>query len=415
MMEGNASQRALGPGDLNDDLIISLEEAATGKTESLNVIRRDMCDACAGTGESWRSDEGTCASCENKGWVERHKELKVSIPAGIEAGVRLRLSGGGEVDAASATLGDLYLTIKIREHELFKRQGKHLHARATVTRDQLMSGTEVVVPTLLDGRKQLRVPPGTASGTLLRLAGLGLRSIESSERGDLFVKLETPAKDTTGHIGAQTSATASTASTKTGALRSPLNRVKAAIATVIIMAAVATVVFVSLIKHHLESSNQTVNSQPSPLITPSPRSVWAPHPPTSPDPARTPFSLPNGTNITPPQGPRGDNTLTIINSRNADIAVKIVNSVTQKTRRFVYVRANDTAVITRVAREVCILRVASGTDWDSNARKFLDNRSFYEFDKTFDFRKIRYTVSLKPELNGTLSDLPIREEDFEDK
>ncbi|MDT5270989.1 MAG: molecular chaperone DnaJ [Acidobacteriota bacterium] len=414
-MEGNASQHALGPGDLNDDLIISLEEAATGKTESLNVIRREMCEACAGTGESWRSDEGMCASCGNKGWVERHKELKVSIPAGIETGVRLRLSGGGEVDAASATLGDLYLTIKIREHELFERQGKHLYARATVTRDQMMSGTEVVVPTLLDGRKQLRVPPGTASGTLLRLAGLGLRSIESSERGDLFVKLETPTNDTTPHIGAQTSATASTASTKTGALYSPLNRAKAAIVTVIIMAAVATVVFVSLIKHHLESPNQTVNTQASPLITPSPRSVRTPQSTAPPDPARTPFSLPNGTDITPPQGPRGDNTLTIINGGNFDTAVKIVNSATQKTRRFVYVRANETAVIKRVAREVCILRVTSGTDWDSNAHKFLDNRSFYEFDKVFDFRKIRYTVSLTPEPSGTLRDFALREEDFEDK
>jgi hypothetical protein len=132
-------------------------------------------------------------------------------------------------------------------------------------------------------------------------------------------------------------------------------------------------------------------------------------------PARAPFSLPNGSNITPPQGPRGNSYLIINNDTYSDVAVKLVSSSTQKTRRFVYVRANKQTKINNVAREVCILRIMSGTDWDTNTRRFLSSRSFYEFDQPFNFHKSPYKVSLQPDLRGTLRDIPINEADFEDK
>jgi hypothetical protein len=402
--------------NISISLTLTLEEAATGKIESLRIPRREVCESCAGTGSSWRSEDGTCSSCGNKGWFESEKVLDVRIPAGIETGSILRVAEEGEVDPVTETRGDLNLTINVSEHEMLERRGKHLYITMSVPREQIATGTEVIVPTLLDGRKQLRIPPGTSTDTVFRLAGLGVRSIESIERGDLFVKLEPTGRETT----ARASAAAASASTSKAPAdkRTPpssLNRVKTAIGSIIALAIVSMIGFIYVGYRRSPVENQNVNAQPSPAKITQQTSIVSPTPVPVQTTMRTRLSLPNGSDITPPQGPRGNNRLTIVNGGNYDVAMKIVSSSTQKTRRFVYIRANSTAVIKNVPPEVCVLRIMSGTDWDVDAGKFLYGLSFYEFDKPFDLRRIRWTVSLQPALGGTLRDIPINEEAFKDK
>lgn len=406
-MSGNMQDQ-----DIHLDLSVTLEEAATGKTETVRVLRREVCESCAGTGSSWRSEDGSCVICGSRGWLEREKVLSVRVPAGVETGAVLRIAGEGQQDAASGLRADVRLTIKVSEHELFERRGKDLYTSVALPAEQIKAGAEAIVPTLLDGRKQLHVPPKTPIGTMLRMAGLGLRSLESSERGDLFVKLETPESLAKRERKA---ATASPAPTPAEKRRAALNRIKAGIAAVILVSLGSAVFFISLSSGRSASPSGNENTSPA-RGNVNLRGAFAPRPTlTDPVVKRTPVSLPNGTNITPPQGPGGDNSFTIVNGTYYDVAVKLVNQATQKTRRFVYVRAGNTARIGNLPREVCVLRIMSGEDWDKDARKFLSNLSFYEFDKPFDLRRTRWTVDLKPNVTGTLRDVPINEQDFEDK
>ncbi len=97
------------------------------------------------------------------------------------------------------------------------------------------------------------------------------------------------------------------------------------------------------------------------------------------------------------------------------MAVKLVESTTGKTRRFFYVRAHSRVTIRGIGTEECRLRYSSGTDWDAESRKFLRDRSFDEFENVLNFRRINYSVSLKPSLAGNAPVNPINEETFEDK
>jgi hypothetical protein len=442
VMASNDPHHSLRPGDLAEDLTISLEEAAAGKTETLRVRQTQVCEACAGTGESWRRDDGTCPACGNSGRIEHYKVLRVSIPAGVESDRRLRLAGEGEDDPAGAARGDLYVSIHVRRHERFERRGKELRASVRVPPDELSRGTDIIIPTLLDGRKQLHVPPGTAYGTVLRLAGLGLRSIESSERGDLLIKVKPPtdwhdSQAQSQHAAAPPPTSPPPPPTATPPPASPkatgriLGR-DAKILAVITLAVLAAGVVISLnmgggtqnqntnagqyqYANFSRGRNENARRDENTSVRPSPDAVTPPiivAPPATP---RAPFSLPNGTDITPPQGPRGDSSLTIINDGYYDVAVKVVHSRTRKTRRFVYVRANSRAVIRNVAREVCTLLIMSGTDWDESARRFRYDQGKYKFDKDFDFSRARHTVGLSPSPEGTLRPIPVSEEEFEDK
>jgi hypothetical protein len=394
-------------------LTITLEDAARGKVESLRIPRKDICESCAGTGQSWRDDDGTCASCNNKGWFKYEKALEVRIPAGIESGARLRIPSEGNIDAPYTARGDLYITIVVSKHELFERKAKQLYTFVKLSGEEIVRGTEVIVPTLLDGRKQLRIPPGTVDGTSFRLAGLGLRSIESDERGDLFVKVGKQRVN-----AANNAKTGASFSVQPSPQRSAVREFFLDNAKVItVVAGVLLVLGFFYITSYRNSPKPistptNANSYPSPAVQPTTWLRPTPTPTVRNDP---PFALPSGANIIPPQGPRGDNRMTIINSGYADIALKIVSSSSQKTRRFVYVRANSTAVITGLAREVCLLRWETGTDWDVNTRRFLYSRAVYQFDKDFDLRRVRYTVDFTPSPLGTLHQNPINESDFEDK
>src|ERR1043165_6377971 len=113
-------------GTLSYTLTLNLEEAATGKVESLCIPRLEICEACGGTGQSWRNDDGTCTNCNNKGSFKSEKVFEVKIPAGVENGSRLRLAGEGNAVASQMERGDLDIIINVRKHERFEREGRIL-------------------------------------------------------------------------------------------------------------------------------------------------------------------------------------------------------------------------------------------------------------------------------------------------
>lgn len=424
-------------GNITINLTLGLEEAAKGKLEMLQYSRQERCQGCGGTGKSWRNDDGTCTNCNNTGFIERQIIKEISIPPGVETGASMRISGEGNINPKDLGYGDLHIVVEIDEHKLFERRGKNLYSEAEVQQKQLQEGTEIIVPTLLDGRKRLRIPLGTINGATFRLAGLGVSSIESGERGDLFVKVTTPVSNANNRAGVKSGVSKSSFKSSYNNLNSlfknffrsqpPLtlktigygfkNHKTAIIRT--IFALVSTLVIISGIyntyfnKRNLVSDNQNTSTRSTPKPTVSPTVIQTPTP--TPAPERAAFSLPNGSEIIPLQGPRGNRFLKIINGGDSDIAVKVVSSSTGKTRRFVYVRANKTGVFKNIAPESYVLRIMSGSDWDKDTRKFLSNRSFYEFDKSFDFRKVNHSVSLTPTLGGTLRNVPLNEQEFEDK
>jgi molecular chaperone DnaJ len=150
------------------------------------------CDVCAGSGEIMRE---RCNDCRGQGRVEGQQTINVRIPAGVEDGTRLRLSGEGEAGIAGGPAGDLYVVISIRPHDLFERDGPDLHCQVPVTMVQAALGADVDVPTL-EGRVKLKVPEGTQSGKVMRLRGKGLSTLRSSSRGDMLLHLfvETPTR-----------------------------------------------------------------------------------------------------------------------------------------------------------------------------------------------------------------------------
>lgn len=403
-------------GAISYTLTLSLEEAAKGKVESLRIPRVDICVACGGTGQSWRDDNGTCSKCNSRGSFQYEKALEVRIPPGVETGSRLRIAGEGNMDASLSARADLFISINVRRHEIFDRRGKDLHSFVKLAQWELTMGTQVVVPTLLDGQKLLKIPPGTAEGTVFRLAGLGLSYGEDGERGDLFVKVGTQTTPPASYARPQSPYTTQPSPQKSTASEFFLNNFRGiAIAAGIIL----VLGFLALTNNRSNKSSTTQNfnttmypSPAYPLPTRQPPS-YIPTP--TPSPARLPFALPNGANITPPQGPRGNGMMKIVNGGDWDMAVKVVSTSTQKTRRFVYVRADSTAVIRGLAREVCLLRWESGIDWDVNARRFLGSRSLHQFDQDFDLRRANHEIHFTPSLTGTLRRTPIDENEFEDK
>ena len=110
----------------------------------------------------------------------------MKIPAGVDTGARLRLAGEGEAGQSSGPAGDLYVVIHVKEHDIFERQGNNLYVNVPVTFTQAALGAEISVPTL-DGEETLTVPEGTQTGSIFRLKGKGIVSLQGHGRGDLFV------------------------------------------------------------------------------------------------------------------------------------------------------------------------------------------------------------------------------------
>jgi molecular chaperone DnaJ len=221
---GGRRSTAQRGADLRYDLEIKLEEAAQGMTAQLRIPRLETCDTCKGSGtkagtqpENCSTCSGSgqvryqqgffsvartchvcrgvgrvikdpCESCKGAGRIEREKQMEVKIPAGVETGSRLRVSGEGESGTQGGAPGDLYVVIHVAEHDQFERQGSNLYEAVPITFAQAALGADVMVKTL-DGEEKLKFPVGTPTGTVFRLRGKGMPALGGRGKGDLFVSV----------------------------------------------------------------------------------------------------------------------------------------------------------------------------------------------------------------------------------
>ncbi len=151
---------------------------------------QQACPHCGGRGQVIRNP---CSNCHGVGRVEEEKALSVKIPAGVDNGDRIRLSGEGEAGPPGTPPGDLYVEVRVREHPIFQRDGDDLHCEVPIRISQAALGDVARVPTL-DGDAEIRIPAETQTGKVFRLRGKGVKSVRSRSHGDLFcrVAVETP-------------------------------------------------------------------------------------------------------------------------------------------------------------------------------------------------------------------------------
>lgn len=216
--------------DLSHEMEITLEDAFKSKETPLKVSAWHSCVSCHGSGAEKGTKADTCAGCKGSGRVRaqqgfftvertcptcggagqtiktpckacsgsgrtrKEKTLSVAIPAGIEDGTRIRLSGEGEAGVRGGPSGDLYVFLNIKPHRFFQREGSNLYCRAPVPITTVALGGTVEVPTIDGKRMKISVPAGTQTGQQFRLKGKGMTVLRSPNRGDMFVEIlvETP-------------------------------------------------------------------------------------------------------------------------------------------------------------------------------------------------------------------------------
>ncbi len=225
--------------DLETEVTIDLNDVLTGAERDVEFTRLDVCNTCTGSGAKPGSKPETCATCagqgkvqqaglggmfrmvtacpacrgrgtlikdkcdtcKGKGRVSKNRSLAVRIPAGIQEGQVVRIQGEGEPPpaeispAGEGVRGDLHVVVRIKEHELFQREGDHLVFEMPIGFSQATLGAEIEVPTL-EGKHNLKIPAGTQHGELFRIREQGTPNLRSGRRGDLVVliKIEIPKK-----------------------------------------------------------------------------------------------------------------------------------------------------------------------------------------------------------------------------
>ncbi len=215
--------------DLGYELRLDLETAVAGDNVTIDVPTQVICDSCSGSGAKKGSDPvkcttcggvgqvrmqqgffsiqqtcpackgaGTtisdpCLDCHGRGRVRKTRTLAVKVPAGVDDGDRIRLSGEGEAGRNGGPSGDLYVEIRVNPHKIFEREGSNLSCEVPVSIATATLGGEVELPTL-NGNVSLKVPAGTQSGKVFRLRGKGVTTVRDPRQGDLFamVAVETP-------------------------------------------------------------------------------------------------------------------------------------------------------------------------------------------------------------------------------
>ncbi|MFT8317556.1 MAG: molecular chaperone DnaJ [Sporolactobacillus sp.] len=219
--------------DLQYEMTITFEEAAFGKTTEIRVPKEETCSTCHGTGakpgtrpETCSHCHGTgqmnteqntpfgrivnrrvcsychgtgkivkspCHTCGGKGKIKVNKKIEVKIPAGIDDGQQIRLSGHGEAGVNGGPAGDLYIVFNVKPHKIFQRDGDNVFLEIPLNFAQVALGDEIDVPTLY-GKVQLRIPAGTQTGTRFRLKGKGIKNVRGYGQGDehVTVKVVTP-------------------------------------------------------------------------------------------------------------------------------------------------------------------------------------------------------------------------------
>ncbi|PKG24509.1 molecular chaperone DnaJ [Niallia nealsonii] len=221
--------------DLQYTMTLSFEEAAFGKETEIEIPREETCETCSGSGAkpgtkpvTCKQCSGTgqinveqntpfgrivnrrtcnhcngtgkeikhkCSTCGGAGKVKKRRKIAVKIPAGIDDGQQLRVSGQGEPGVNGGPAGDLYVVFHVRAHEFFERDGEDVYCEMPITFVQAAIGDEVEVPTL-HGKIKLKVPAGTQTGTKFRLRGKGITNVRGYGIGDqhVIVRLITPTK-----------------------------------------------------------------------------------------------------------------------------------------------------------------------------------------------------------------------------
>ena len=172
--------------DLESNVEITLEEAYSGTARQINLQGEQPCAACKGTG---RIQNLPCSVCRGAGVVSNITRLEVKVPAGVDTGSRVRISGKGQPGYNGGAPGDLYLNITVSPNPLFERQGDDLTTNVPVPLTVAVLGGEVQVPTPKGAKLALKIPPETQNGRIFRLSGQGMPHLGSSARGDLLAKV----------------------------------------------------------------------------------------------------------------------------------------------------------------------------------------------------------------------------------
>ena len=227
---GRGAARGQRGADLRYDMSLSFEDAATGVSTKIRLVRRENCESCKGTGakpgsgmaacktcggrgqmayqQGFFSITRTCPACQGAGQVireacetcrgqariERERTLEVGVPAGVDSGTRLRMSGQGEPGTNGGPAGDLYIFLEVKEHPFFERRGADLYCTIPVSFPQAALGAKLKIPTL-QGEAELEIPESTQSGQIFRQKGKGLANPHGG-RGDLYINIRVvvPAK-----------------------------------------------------------------------------------------------------------------------------------------------------------------------------------------------------------------------------
>jgi molecular chaperone DnaJ len=225
-------QRQRGPSrgaDLQYELDMSLEEAAFGIKKEIRIPRTEPCETCHGSGArpgtqpvtcskcrgtgqvqqatntifgrfvnvttcdrcggEGKIIENPCSTCRGRGTVQKMHTVEVNIPGGVDTGHRLRMSGYGENGDKGGPPGDLFIVMRVRPDNRFRREGDDLVSELSISSTQAALGTEVEVPTL-DGPETVKIPEGTQHGDTIRLRGKGVKHLRGSGRGDQHVVIQ---------------------------------------------------------------------------------------------------------------------------------------------------------------------------------------------------------------------------------
>ena len=229
---GPGRNRASRGADLRYNLRINLEDAYSGLSKQITVPTSTPCSACNGSGSEGGAEPTTCPTCSGMGKVraqqgfftvertcptcsgmgqivknpcrscggagrqQTERGLSVNIPAGVETGTRIRLSGEGEAGLRGGPAGDLYIFVEVADHPLFQRDGIDLFCRVPVSMTKAALGGEIEVPSIDGGRSRVKVPEGSQSGRQMRLRGKGMPQLRGPGMGDMYIELavETPVK-----------------------------------------------------------------------------------------------------------------------------------------------------------------------------------------------------------------------------
>jgi curved DNA-binding protein len=170
--------------DIEGDIMVPLDEVVRGSIRSVSVRRTEVCEKCGGTGLTGKR---TCPVCGGTGHVEKTNTYQVKIPAGVTEGQRLRIAGRGEAGSGGGQAGDLYLRVRLAKHPEFDVEDHNLIYEADLAPWEAVLGANISIPTL-EGRVNIKVPPGTQNGQKMRVRGRGLPQRQGGS-GDLIVTM----------------------------------------------------------------------------------------------------------------------------------------------------------------------------------------------------------------------------------